>query len=572
MPKSMLKNLPKKAADIWEAAYQEAQKDGHNEERAAKIAWGAVKRAGFRRSKDGKWAKMDLAQFYITKAVKGRDGVMRWAATISEFSLDRQGDEMTPGFIKAAVAQIDAGFRPAPVLCVSHLDHGKPSDKWVAGDVTDLYIDGDTPKAKGIFRDTPLGKAAFNAVRDDWKEKRPQDERARISMGFFADQIQPLELKTESGATLTGRRFLSGWVKHLAITRVPVVQSTSISAEMELKAMAAKTKKQDAATIVGEELATELVDLAVKSDLETDPPADLILKQDDETPEDEEKKKKKKKAEEEAKKKAEEEAKKKAKEKAATGSSEAYPGEARLDQVEALLSKLVDALGELGIEQLHPEDYIANREALGNPGTNPPTNVKGTAGDDAAQFNAQLGDGWGDQDSGEGDPEEYYEFGDLSDYDYTVIRFIDDWGDRVKAALLSDGDRTEKAAAVQKALYDFGDGVEELIRDATPPSSRDLADVVAEAVKAAVTPVYNELAAVKAELSNARAGNAGGQGGMAPKALDGNAIVLETALQNLTQQPAGPPPGLGRGRTVVAKSATDLAWQSTEEDGGQRPY
>lgn len=188
------------------------------------------------------------------------------------------------------------------------------------------------------------------------------------------------------------------------------------------------------------------------------------------------------------------------------------------------------------------------------------------------KFNAQLGDGWGDNEEDPGDPEELYEFGDLSEYGFTVIRFIDDWGDRVKATLLSDGDRTEKVAAVQKALFDFGSGVEDLIREATPPSSRDLADVVAEAVKAAVTPVYNELAAVKAEVQQYLAGNAGGQQ-VAPKALDNKAIVLETALQNLSNpQAAGPPAGLGTRRGPITKSASELAWESTNPAAGQGPY
>lgn len=581
MPKAQLAKLPAKARDIWEAAYEAAQKDGHNEERAAKIAWGAVKRAGFHRSEDGAWSKMDLAQFYITKASKGRDGVMRWAATVSEFSLDRQGDEMTPQFIKAAVAQIDAGLRPAPVLCISHIDHGKPSDSWVAGDVTDLYIDGDKPKAKGTFRDTPLGQAAFEAVRKDWRDKVPHNERARISMGFFADQVQPLELKTDNGASLLGRRFMSGWVKHLAITRVPVVQTTNITAEMELKAMAPRTKKQDAATIVGEELAEELVDLAVKSDLEADTP-DMILKKDKpgaagkgkprNVADDEEEETTGQLPPEEVEDGEEEEAKKK--EKAQTGEAVADPLVARVDQVEGLLRKLVAALGELGLAQLHPEDYEANRAALGNPGTNPPTSVKGELSD-ADRYMREMSDGWGSGEpdgDGDPDPEELYEFGDLTDYQYNVISFVDDWGDRVKAALLGDVDRTEKYAAVQAALNDFGPGVDEIIKAATPPSSRDLADVVSEAVKAAVTPVYNELAAVKAELENYRAGNVGGPAPQA-KALDNSAIVLETALQHLNQSqppaPQGPPAHLGLGRRgIQTKSATELAWESTAEARG----
>jgi len=48
-------SLPAEGKDLWESVYQKA-KEEHDEEKAAKIAWGAVKRAGWK-EEDGKWMK-----------------------------------------------------------------------------------------------------------------------------------------------------------------------------------------------------------------------------------------------------------------------------------------------------------------------------------------------------------------------------------------------------------------------------------------------------------------------------------------------------------------------------------
>lgn len=54
MPAEMLKGLPAEAKKLWEEVY-EKNKEKHGEERAAKIAWGAVKRVWTKKS--GKWVK-----------------------------------------------------------------------------------------------------------------------------------------------------------------------------------------------------------------------------------------------------------------------------------------------------------------------------------------------------------------------------------------------------------------------------------------------------------------------------------------------------------------------------------
>jgi len=275
----MLDKLPDKAREIYEAAWDSAIDKGYDEERAARIAIGAVKNAGYHKDDEtGMWAKMHMVHWQIIKATLD-EGIMRWHGIVSKFAVDVQGDQITPEFIKYAWNMVQKGHRPAPVVCLSHIDHGKPSDSWVIGDTKEIYVDGKIPKAKGTFRDTPLGKAAFMSVREDIQQDTPQNKRSRFSMGFYDEGSRILKSRGPDGQESTGRRYHAGWIKHLALTRVPVVEETSIEANLEVKGMAKVTKREDAASIVGEELADELMGAAEKADLED---TELILKQEKE--------------------------------------------------------------------------------------------------------------------------------------------------------------------------------------------------------------------------------------------------------------------------------------------------
>lgn len=53
-------DLPKQAKDLWESVYKKAKKDGDDEETAAKKAWGACKRAGWKKD-GGEWVKQNYA-------------------------------------------------------------------------------------------------------------------------------------------------------------------------------------------------------------------------------------------------------------------------------------------------------------------------------------------------------------------------------------------------------------------------------------------------------------------------------------------------------------------------------
>lgn len=628
MPKAMLDKLPDKARDIYEAAWEQAKEDGRDDETAAKIAISAVKRAGYAKDDEtGQWHKMRVLSMHITKAALGGDGVMRWAATTTKFGLDDQGDEMTPEFYRYAKAQVAAGKRPDPVLCISHIDRGKPDDSWVAGNVTDLYIDGTLPKAKGIFRDTPLGKAAFEAIRNDYG--KPDDEKVRISLGFYDEGSEPIAVTKADGSELAGRRFLKGWIKHLALTRVPVVKETEIMAAMEVKAMP-KTKQEDAASIVDAELAEELVredkaeldeDLMLKQEQveaegETAQPIEKAVKTDDgkefsasaylvvpgkkkpstwklrieeepgkatvaqlgraaaalgpgfrgqkvELPADERKAAAKKLIGKYRSMDVEDGdvpeylwgmagMKKPEKEKAAVTKQEPVDAESNGRRLQII--DLLDQLKNLLQEEWTVDTEIANAYALGNRGTNPPTTVE------RSEVTVDGHDGGTPAEP----PEKEKSLATQVPTTPTpqaveIAAYVDQWAMQVKAALLAEGDRREKFAALQGLINQFGENVVALVKGGTPPSSRDIADVVSEAIQAAVGPLQDQLAGVKAELDDFREkATMLGQGvpqAPRPQSLDSKARVV---------QPIGQTPGPRK----KAWTAGELAWASTREGPG----
>ncbi len=59
LPDSVKDNLPKHAQEIYQAAYNSAwDQYDHDEERAHKVAWSAVKN-DYEKNDDGKWVKKD---------------------------------------------------------------------------------------------------------------------------------------------------------------------------------------------------------------------------------------------------------------------------------------------------------------------------------------------------------------------------------------------------------------------------------------------------------------------------------------------------------------------------------
>jgi cation transport regulator len=58
LPDSVRDNLPKHAQEIYKEAFNSAwEQYDHNEERAHRVAWGAVKKSYRKDDKSGKWVR-----------------------------------------------------------------------------------------------------------------------------------------------------------------------------------------------------------------------------------------------------------------------------------------------------------------------------------------------------------------------------------------------------------------------------------------------------------------------------------------------------------------------------------
>lgn len=312
LPKGVKDNLPSHAQTIFMSAFNSAytgatcKNDSNKDECASKVAWSAVKNAGYHKDASGKWVGKSEAikefSFIITKAsYDPQSDEYRWSATASDINWDlknqRMSVELYQDFITRALAnekvpeeyQSKAWAGGMPYLSVSHYpDLGGTG---MAGDTVNLYMDGSKLKAKGLFRKTPLGIQCWKAV-DEGLKVSDNPKKIRISIGFLdwkhshPDGIferksvyDRCPLCTQSSENVI---FLKGQLVHLALTRVPANVRTDINVEVE-KSM--KTRKEDAESIIGEELAeeldkkTKLVDKSValveKADKILEPPVEI---------------------------------------------------------------------------------------------------------------------------------------------------------------------------------------------------------------------------------------------------------------------------------------------------------
>ncbi len=306
-------NLPPEGKALFEKIRESAKKStckdagDRMEECASKVAWKAIEGAGWHKNPSGQWVKSaDLEEFSLTikKAVFDEPTQeMRWRADTSDIDDDSYGDNMTLELFEDFVGRINSNqlapepFRSEfwkggmPYLSVSH--YPDLNGKAVPGSVDKVYLDGKFLKASGKFHKTPLGSACFDAACKSVYSKDEED-KVRISIAFLdwmhkhksngyvferkdLGDLCPECLTELIKGEYSGRTFLKGQLVHLAQTKVPVNKRTEITAEVD-RAMA-KTRKDDAASIIGEELADELeqeAKLVGKSEA-------LIIKADEET-------------------------------------------------------------------------------------------------------------------------------------------------------------------------------------------------------------------------------------------------------------------------------------------------
>lgn len=246
----------------------------------------------------------------------------RWRAVASDTDEDSRSDNMSLQLFNDFLRRIQANelapeeFRSnfwtggMPYLSISH--YPDLDGVGVPGVVDATYIDGNYLKAKGRFDDTPLGRKCFEAVCAELYGDKSDGEhdKVRISIGFLdwghqhksngfiferksIDEICPQCLKEMLTGEGEGIIFLLGQLVHYALTRVPVNKRTLMEVDKSMAEI--KTRKDDAASIVGEELAKELEEkstLVSKSEI-------LVTRSEEEEMEDKPQGKKKKDGEDE---------------------------------------------------------------------------------------------------------------------------------------------------------------------------------------------------------------------------------------------------------------------------------
>jgi len=288
--------LPKEGKAIHEKVYKEAlsgtckgKKDA--EACASKIAWKAVANAGYSKDAEGNWSKKSAVQeFSLTiksATVDKETGERRWRADNSNTEDDKAGDNMTQELFTSFLDRIEKKEPPPeeytsdfwkggiPYLSLSH--YPDMNGDAIPGDVSAIYVDGKYLKSKGLMNDTPLGDAAWKALTDELQKVKAGEEvndKIRMSIAFLdykhkhksndyiferssSNEVCPECLVELIRGEFPGKSYLDGLLVHLAMTRVPMNEDTTIDPDM-LEERSMTTRKKDAASIVGDELAEEL--------------------------------------------------------------------------------------------------------------------------------------------------------------------------------------------------------------------------------------------------------------------------------------------------------------------------
>ena len=248
--------------------------------------------------KDG----LERITLVITKASLQPDGTIRWQAVASDTTTDNYGERTSltlfRNWIERAEKGIGVAWLPAPHRPFLGVSHYPSLDGFGEAGVTlRMFVDGDRFKADGHFLDTPIGQALYQAVRGELdliKRGEAVAEPIRISAawwdlqhshGSFTFTRKSLhDVCPMCAAGVGDKQYLDGQLDHLASTRVPVNPRTAL--ELEEKSMSKKTRRSDAASIVGEELAGELEvrtrQLVGKSEADEEPEALVVRSEGEE--------------------------------------------------------------------------------------------------------------------------------------------------------------------------------------------------------------------------------------------------------------------------------------------------
>ncbi len=194
-----------------------------------------------------------IAQMYITRVGRDRQtGKLKWYSSASGIERDLYDERMSVTLFKDFIKRVEkreevpspfaskAWNGGLPYLSVAHyLDL---EGKGIAGDTEQVYVDGEVFKAKGLFRDTPMGLAAYKSIRRDIDSKAPLEKRVRISIAFvdwahehegFGDfsRSSLIDRCDMCDRGLGEKIYRAGQLVHLALTRRPAYPQANIALE-----------------------------------------------------------------------------------------------------------------------------------------------------------------------------------------------------------------------------------------------------------------------------------------------------------------------------------------------------
>lgn len=247
-------------------------------------------------------ASLTERHLFINRVSKDpQTGVRRWYSTSSGIKRDLYNERMSTGLFKDFIKRIENREVPPAPFISKAWNGGLPyvgiahyldlDGDGIAGKAEKTWVDGTHLKMKGTFENNELGNAAYDSVQRDIENKVPPEERVRVSIAFIDwghehERIGQFVRKSlmdrcsfcEQG--LSEKIYRKGHLVHLALTRQPAYPEADI--QLEVKSMS--RRKQDAASIVGDELAE---DLEKKSETLTERTADIdpnavVIRQDGE--------------------------------------------------------------------------------------------------------------------------------------------------------------------------------------------------------------------------------------------------------------------------------------------------
>jgi len=233
-----------------------------------------------------------------------KDNTMRIRLVASDDGKDWHGERMSVGLFEKFIARIKNMDVPAwllpyleeksgwsggmPYMSISHYNSGLEGNN-IAGEVEKIYVDGNRLKGVAILKDNDLGRAAFRAINEDLEGVSKFKDKIRVSIKFAdlahshdgVDFVRDsLESTCEACDNYPVDVYKDGLLIHLALTRKPANPRSSI--EVDKMADEILTRKDDAVSIVGDELAEKL-----EVNKSTLPESSIIVTKDEIVPENE---------------------------------------------------------------------------------------------------------------------------------------------------------------------------------------------------------------------------------------------------------------------------------------------